>query len=138
MVLHSRILDVKFPQIEAFSVELNERLPGNVITLLRGLGFRTCHLLPFCKRVSMYSTTWKPLAFRVARHVAGDAKSRLNHKLKKSGRHDSNVRPPAPKAGALARLSYAPIHIGETTTPTKRYVGKDASVIPSMIEECVR
>ena len=25
-----------------------------------------------------------------------------------SGRHDSNVRPPAPKAGALARLSYAP------------------------------
>jgi hypothetical protein len=27
-----------------------------------------------------------------------------------SGRHDSNVRPPAPKAGALARLSYAPIH----------------------------
>ena len=26
----------------------------------------------------------------------------------KSGRHDSNVRPPAPKAGALARLSYAP------------------------------
>jgi hypothetical protein len=26
----------------------------------------------------------------------------------KSGRHDSNMRPPAPKAGALARLSYAP------------------------------
>ena len=33
----------------------------------------------------MYSTTWKPLAFRVARHVAGDAKLRLNHKLKKVG-----------------------------------------------------
>lgn len=27
----------------------------------------------------------------------------------KSGRHDSNVRLPAPKAGALARLSYAPV-----------------------------
>ena len=26
----------------------------------------------------------------------------------KSGRHDLNVRPPAPKAGALAKLSYAP------------------------------
>ena len=26
----------------------------------------------------------------------------------KSGREDSNLRPPAPKAGALARLSYAP------------------------------
>ena len=33
----------------------------------------------------MYLTTWKPLAFRVARHVAGDAKLRLNHKLKKVG-----------------------------------------------------
>ena len=85
----------------------------------------------------MYSTTWKPLAFRVARHVAGDAKSRLNHKLKKSGRHDSNVRPPAPKAGALARLSYAPIHIGETPTPANRYVGKDVSVTSSINEERV-
>ena len=27
----------------------------------------------------------------------------------KSGREDLNLRPPAPKAGALARLSYAPI-----------------------------
>jgi hypothetical protein len=26
-----------------------------------------------------------------------------------SGRQDSNLRPPAPKAGALAKLSYAPI-----------------------------
>ena len=32
----------------------------------------------------------------------------MTGKLKWSGRHDSNVRPPAPKAGALARLSYAP------------------------------
>ena len=58
--------------------------------------------------------------------------------LSKSGRHDSNVRPPAPKAGALARLSYAPIHIGETPTPENRYVGKDASVISSITEERVR
>ena len=28
---------------------------------------------------------------------------------KESGRHDLNVRPPAPKAGALAKLSYAPM-----------------------------
>ena len=28
--------------------------------------------------------------------------------FKESGRHDLNVRPPAPKAGALAKLSYAP------------------------------
>ena len=28
--------------------------------------------------------------------------------LQKSGREDLNLRPPAPKAGALARLSYAP------------------------------
>jgi hypothetical protein len=27
----------------------------------------------------------------------------------KSGRHDLNVRLPAPKAGALAKLSYAPV-----------------------------
>lgn len=26
-----------------------------------------------------------------------------------SGRQDSNLRPPAPKAGALAKLSYAPV-----------------------------
>ena len=26
----------------------------------------------------------------------------------RSGRQDSNLRPPAPKAGALAKLSYAP------------------------------
>ena len=28
--------------------------------------------------------------------------------LRKSGREDLNLRPPAPKAGALARLRYAP------------------------------
>jgi hypothetical protein len=33
------------------------------------------------------------------------------HRKEKSGRHDSNMRPPAPKAGALARLSYAPISL---------------------------
>ena len=30
------------------------------------------------------------------------------HGKEKSGRGDSNSRPPAPKAGALARLRYAP------------------------------
>ena len=30
---------------------------------------------------------------------------------KDSGRHDLNVRPPAPKAGALAKLSYAPCDV---------------------------
>ena len=30
-------------------------------------------------------------------------------KPEESGRKDSNLRPPAPKAGALARLRYAPI-----------------------------
>ena len=34
-----------------------------------------------------------------------------------SGRQDSNLRPPAPKAGALTRLRYA---------PTKRYAWKKA------------
>lgn len=29
--------------------------------------------------------------------------------VKDSGREDSNLRPPVPKTGALARLSYAPI-----------------------------
>lgn len=33
----------------------------------------------------------------------------LTEENEKSGRHDLNVRLPAPKAGALAKLSYAPI-----------------------------
>ena len=32
---------------------------------------------------------------------------------KKSGREDSNLRPPAPKAGALARLRHAPIFLAD-------------------------
>ena len=36
----------------------------------------------------------------------------FNEKKKKSGRHDLNVRLPAPKAGALAKLSYAPMCSG--------------------------
>ena len=35
----------------------------------------------------------------------------VNKKLNKSGREDLNLRPPAPKAGTLARLSYAPIFL---------------------------
>ena len=43
-----------------------------------------------------------------------------------SGRQDSNLRPPAPKAGALAKLSYAPDHylpkanMGIVSFPPKR------------------
>lgn len=37
----------------------------------------------------------------------------------KSGRHDSNVRPPGPKPGALARLSYAPGFCTATLRNTK-------------------
>ncbi len=40
---------------------------------------------------------------------AGYLKLRYSKDLEKSGRHDLNVRLPAPKAGALAKLSYAPI-----------------------------
>ena len=32
--------------------------------------------------------------------------------MRESGRQDSNLRPPAPKAGALAKLSYAPVVTG--------------------------
>ena len=35
-------------------------------------------------------------------------KQRTKKREKKSGREDSNLRPPAPKAGALAKLRYAP------------------------------
>lgn len=34
--------------------------------------------------------------------------SRVSEEFVQSGRRDSNSRPPAPKAGALARLRYAP------------------------------
>ena len=52
-----------------------------------------------------------------------------------SGRQDSNLRPPAPKAGALAKLSYAPVLLpcqigiaqsqlrqGEMTSSTLTYI----------------
>lgn len=36
--------------------------------------------------------------------------------LLKSGRQDSNLRPPAPKAGALTGLRYAPIYFNPAVT----------------------
>ena len=56
----------------------------------------------------MYSTTWKPLAFRVARHVAGDAKLRLNHKLKKVGATRFERATFWSQTRRSTRLSYAP------------------------------
>lgn len=43
---------------------------------------------------------------------AGYLKARYSKEKEKSGRHDLNVRLPAPKAGALAKLSYAPMCSG--------------------------
>ena len=43
----------------------------------------------------------------------------------KSGRHDSNMRPPGPKPGALARLSYAPM-IGSMTAGNSAVVHRQS------------
>src|SRR5579871_259641 len=49
-------------------------------------------------------------------------------KAKKSGRQDSNLRHPAPKAGALARLSYVPRMIGDKF-PTDVSLGCPLNVV---------
>ncbi len=58
-----------------------------------------------------------------------------------SGRGDSNARPPAPKAGALTRLRYAPnggCHIGEGTpilrrSPLYSGIGKTATFFYNLL-----
>ena len=42
----------------------------------------------------------------------------------KSGREDSNLRPPAPKAGALARLRHAPIYVAFSQGTNRNAIAK--------------
>jgi hypothetical protein len=58
--------------------------------------------------------------YRLPAHRPGKAESPLfPRSFLQSGRHDSNMRPPGPKPGALARLSYAPM--------TRAQLGKTGS-----------
>ena len=57
------------------------------------------HLLLFFMRLKGF----EPLAHC----LEGSCSIQLSYR-RKSGREDSNLRPPAPKAGALAKLRYAP------------------------------
>jgi hypothetical protein len=44
----------------------------------------------------------------------------MNFVRRKSGRQDLNLRPPGPKPGALAKLSYAPCFLQFPLTPKYR------------------
>ena len=67
--------------------------------------FFYCLLLsPYC--LLFYQVRLK--GFEPLAHcLEGSCSIQLSYR-RKSGREDSNLRPPAPKAGALAKLRYAP------------------------------
>ena len=61
-----------------------------------------------CKTVGSHNLTKKLRNISTKEHRSTHQKKWLNGVLL-SGRRDSNPRPPAPKAGALTGLRYAPI-----------------------------
>src|SRR5690349_16957183 len=85
---------------------------------LKGIKRRFRYLRPYLLHVSMKTLRRFPVEAAIATNTAHTQHFRcyrtFRHPVEldglgsKSGRLDSNQRPPAPKAGALARLRYAP------------------------------